>query len=73
MVTNVKIDINAHVSLKQGERSVTFLDYNCFGDYIPMCLVIASYIDVASESVDMNPLQIVDTIRTFIEGMNHND
>lgn len=73
MVTNVKIEINAYVSLKQGERNVTFLDYNCFGDYIPMCLVIASYIDVASKSMDMNPLQMIDTIRIFVEGMNHKD
>lgn len=67
MNTNVKIEINAHVSLKPGERNVTFLDYNCFGDYIPMCLVIASYIDVAAKSMDMNPLQMADTIRMFIE------
>lgn len=69
MNTNVKIEINAHVSLKPGERNVTFLDYNCFGDYIPMCLVIASYIDVAAKSMDMNPLQMADTIRMFIEGV----
>lgn len=73
METNVKIEINAHVSLKPGERNVTFLDYNCFGDYIPMCLVIASYIDAEAESINMNSLQMVDIIRVFVEGMNHND
>lgn len=67
MNTNVKIEINAHVSLKPGERNVAFLDYNCFGDYIPMCLVIASYISIAAESTDMDPLQMADTIRMFIE------
>lgn len=35
METNVKIEIDAQVSLKPGESNVTFTDYDCFGDYIP--------------------------------------
>lgn len=73
MDTNVKIEIDAQVSLKHGETNVTFTDYDCFGDYIPTCLVIAYFIVIASESAEVNPLQMVDTIRMFIEGSDYND